>query len=83
MLLSGAATGANIVDLEEDDWDPDMPGLERWRWTCSCGRRGQWTIQSPNVPYHGWLRAHGWPHDTTAPPPTAVETTPSGVNDVR
>jgi hypothetical protein len=26
-----------------------------WRWRCSCGRRGHWQAQSPNVSYHQWL----------------------------
>lgn len=47
----------------QDDWHPKLTDMQRWRWTCSCGRRGQWTIQSPNVPYHSWLVAHGWAHD--------------------
>jgi hypothetical protein len=32
---------------------------EGWRWLCSCGSRGRFTMQSPNVPYHGWLRHVG------------------------
>ena len=27
-----------------------------WRWLCGCGSRGQFTLQSPNVPYHSWMQ---------------------------
>lgn len=27
-----------------------------WRWTCSCGSRGQWQCQSSDAAYHAWLR---------------------------
>lgn len=43
---------------------PQMPDLDRYRWKCSCGRRGQWTIQSDSVPYHAWRRHVGLSPDT-------------------
>jgi hypothetical protein len=46
-----------------------------WRWRCSCGRRGQFTRQSPSVAYHGWLR-----HTDRSPTPIpelAPTTSPS------
>lgn len=27
-----------------------------WRWTCTCGARGSWQIQSPDVTYGAWRR---------------------------
>lgn len=36
-------------------FDRDAEG-DRWRWLCSCGGRGQWQYQSPNVAYHSWLQ---------------------------
>lgn len=29
--------------------------VDRWRWICSCGSKGHWQYQSPNVAYHSWL----------------------------
>lgn len=42
-------------DRASDEVKREGMFLQRWRYVCSCGGRGQWTFQSDNVPYHSWL----------------------------
>jgi hypothetical protein len=47
------------VDGHAYSLDEDHEDDRGWRWLCSCGSRGRFTMQSPNVSYHGWLRHVG------------------------
>lgn len=37
---------AHVVDVVESTGTHDWP---RWRWRCTCGRRGRWQYQSPDA----------------------------------
>jgi hypothetical protein len=37
----------------------DLRGWPSWRWTCTCGSRGHWNNQSPNVAHYAWAKHAG------------------------
>lgn len=41
----------HVFNREDDNYDG-----KGWRWLCSCGSKGHWQGQSPNVAYHSWLQ---------------------------
>jgi hypothetical protein len=53
---NGAVVIHNNHAFTREERQHETLDLPSWRWTCSCGGRGQFRVQSPNVAYHAWLR---------------------------